>query len=174
MNKKGQEMSISTLVIIILAIVVLVLVVLGFTMGWSNLWGKINILGGGGGVETVIQACKLAVTSDSTFSYCNEFKKVTIDGQTQYINCEAPQVIGLDKKLSCNLARVVSDECALLKSQNVDLTKTKVNGQYCQSSASGTAGASVSAVAGSGAIAITLPGSSFDISQKIILQGGFV
>ena len=102
MNKKGQEMSVTTLILIVLGVVLLVMLILGFSMGWQNLWGKINIFGGGSTVESVLESCKLATETESVFTYCNEFKKVTIDKKTQYVNCEAFQIINqLDKRLKC-------------------------------------------------------------------------
>jgi hypothetical protein len=113
-NKKGQEMSVTTLVLIVIGVVLLVMLILGFSMGWQNLWGKINVLGGGSNVVTVIEACKIAATSDSTYSYCNEFKKVTIGSETRYYNCDANDVkSALDKKLTCN-GNPVKDYCATL------------------------------------------------------------
>jgi hypothetical protein len=129
-NKKGQEMSVATLVLIVIGIVVLVMLILGFSMGWQNLWGKINIFGGGSNVETVVQSCKLAASSDSVFSYCSEFKKVTINGDNQYINCEAPQVqtTGLDKTLTCtsSLKERAKSFCGN------QANSTIVNGQTCE------------------------------------------
>jgi hypothetical protein len=102
-NKKGQEMSVTTLVLIVIGVILLVMLILGFSMGWSNLWGKINILGGGGGVETVIQACQIAATSDAASSYCDDFKQVTIAGVKQHVNCQYSDVASkLDKSLTCS------------------------------------------------------------------------
>ena len=53
LNKKGQDLSIGTLILIVLGIVVLVLLILGFTLGWGNLWDRINIFGGGASVGDV-------------------------------------------------------------------------------------------------------------------------
>ena len=74
-NKRGQDLSIGTLILIVLGIIVLVLLILGFSMGWSNLWDKINIFGGTSGVGDIVLACKLASTSQDTYTLCNkEFK----------------------------------------------------------------------------------------------------
>ncbi len=138
-NKKGQEMSVTTLVLIVIGVVLLVMLILGFSMGWQNLWGKINVLGGGSNVVTVIEACKIAATSDSTYSYCSEFKKVTIGSETRYFNCEAPEVLsGLDKKLTCGTGDKdpVKVYCATLvkdktDAQKEDIKKIMVNTNKC-------------------------------------------
>jgi len=79
-GKKGQEMSISTLVLIVLAIIVLVIVVVGFTGGWSNLWDRITNLGGGkANVGLVVQACQIACDTKSQYDYCSQPRKVVFD-----------------------------------------------------------------------------------------------
>ena len=37
MNKKGQEMSVTAIILIILGLIVLVVLILGFTVGWSQI-----------------------------------------------------------------------------------------------------------------------------------------
>ena len=100
-NKKGQEMSVTTLILIVLGVVLLVLLILGFSMGWTNLWNKINIFQGGSTVDSMVQACNIAGTSDGFASFC-EFKLVTIDGVKQYVNCQDSNVASkVDKALAC-------------------------------------------------------------------------
>lgn len=72
MNKRGAEMTIGTIVIIVLAIIVLVVIALGFGTGWSNLWERITgFLGGGPNVDSVVQACSAACLSNSQYSFCS-------------------------------------------------------------------------------------------------------
>ena len=54
LNNKGQDLSIGTLILIVLGIVVLVLLILGFSMGWGNLWQKIDIFGGTASINDVV------------------------------------------------------------------------------------------------------------------------
>lgn len=135
MNKKGQEMSVATLILIVIGIVLLVVLILGFTMGWQSLWNKINIFGGTSNIETVIQACNLAATSDSTYSYCNEFKQLKISGKTEYLTCEDPRLQGgLMKQLDCSSVRSAGqDACAVWLVQNPGKSG-KVNGEECATS----------------------------------------
>jgi hypothetical protein len=92
-NKKAQDLSIGTLILIVLGIIVLVLLVLGFSIGWSNLFEKINIFGGASSIGDVVTACNLAVTSQNTFDYCQNFRKVKVSGTTEYVNCEDNRVL---------------------------------------------------------------------------------
>jgi len=130
-NKKGQEMSVATLVLIVIGIVVLVMVILGFTMGWQSLWSKINIFGGGSDINTIVQACNLAATSDSVYSYCNEFKQIKSAGKTEYLNCEDSRVVGFAKTLDCASVRTAGmDYCGEWLKQNPGKNAT-VNGKPC-------------------------------------------
>ncbi len=98
MNKRGQELSIGTLVLIVLGVIVLVLLVLGFSMGWQNLFSKIGIYQGSD-LSSMVAACKVAVASQSTVSYC-EFKSVRLSDGKKEINCEYNDVekeLGADK-----------------------------------------------------------------------------
>jgi hypothetical protein len=76
-NKRGAEMTIGTIIIIILALVVLVILIYGFSTGWSNLWEKITAFGGGKtNVQTIVQSCQLACTTSSQYDYCTKTSKV--------------------------------------------------------------------------------------------------
>lgn len=101
MNKKGQDLSIGTLILIVLGIIVLVLLILGFSLGWSNLWEKINIFKGSSSIGDIANACKIAVTSQDVYSYCQDFKKIKVNGQTEYISCLDDRVAtSLDAKIT--------------------------------------------------------------------------
>lgn len=77
LSKRGQEMSISTLVLIVLAIIVLVLIIIGFTGGWSNLWDRISNFGGGKeNVQLIVQSCQIACSSNSQYDYCTRLRDV--------------------------------------------------------------------------------------------------
>jgi len=69
-NKKGAEMTIGTIIIIILALVVLVFLIFGFTQGWGNLRDKLFNWGGGqSNVQTIVQACSIACSTQSAYDY---------------------------------------------------------------------------------------------------------
>jgi hypothetical protein len=81
MNKKGAEMTIGTIVVIILALVVLVVLIYGFSTGWGNLWE--NIIGFGGGkvnVQNVVDSCKVACATSGTYDFCRKPRDVTFEG----------------------------------------------------------------------------------------------
>jgi hypothetical protein len=104
LNKRGQDLSIGTLILIVLGIVVLVLLILGFSLGWSNLWEKINIFGGGSSIGEVSTRCRLDVDSQNTYDYCQDFKTVKVSGKTEYLNC-------LDTRIQTSLTTRLEGGC---------------------------------------------------------------
>ena len=105
-NKKAQEFSIVTLVVLVLAIAVLVIVILGFWKGWDYVFGKVGTLPGN--LEAAAQSCKVSAEADLATSYCYEFKEVTIGGKTQRANCEYLTSYATFTKLAsaCDAAKV--------------------------------------------------------------------
>ena len=83
MNKKGSEMTLGTIIAIILGITVLVFLIFGFSMGWNNMWSKITILGGGGDNTNIIkQACAIACSTNDKYGFCTQPRKTVLaDGR---------------------------------------------------------------------------------------------
>ena len=149
-NKKAQDLSIGTLILIVLGIVVLVLLILGFSYGWASLLEKINIFWGKTSISDVVNACNLAVTSNARYTYCNQFNEVTVDGKKEWISCEDPRVAsGLTSKLQGECEKIkLNDNSEVSPAQKkcLDLigtktdkndisnicTKTKVNNKPCR------------------------------------------
>ncbi len=98
MEKRGQELSIGTLVIIVIGVIVLVLLILGFSIGWENLFAKVGIVSGND-LSAMVAACKVAVASDSKASFC-ECKNVRINGPATKINCGYADVTSNDITLA--------------------------------------------------------------------------
>ncbi|MEM0465439.1 MAG: hypothetical protein QXW97_01910 [Candidatus Pacearchaeota archaeon] len=111
MNKRGAEMTIGTIIVIILALVVLVVIIYGFTVGWSNLWQKITGFSPKSNVHTHVQACQIACTSESKYDYCKPRQVIFEDKgkPVQFRSCEDLQIqrgssIGLEPCLSISCA----------------------------------------------------------------------
>lgn len=116
-------MSIGTLILIVLGIIVLVLLVLGFSIGWGNLWEKINIFGGGGSsIGDVVTACNLAVDTNNKYDYCENFRRIKIDGKTEYVNCE-------DGRVKTTVKSGISCSGTEAKDQCIKLITDAVNGK---------------------------------------------
>jgi hypothetical protein len=144
-NKRGQDLSIGTLILIVLGVIVLVLLILGFSIGWSNLWEKINIFGGGSSIGDVATACSLAATSNNKFDYCENFRKIKVDGNTEYVNCQDPR-INLDTEIPCSDKDYALEKCEKFATESVagksdpqerlkacSELDTKVNNNLCSS-----------------------------------------
>jgi len=84
-SKRGQEMSTSTIILIVLGLIVLVILAIGFMMGWENVapW-----LASKSNVEDVRRQCSLACSKESKYDYCSKLvelkdeKKNKIEGAT--------------------------------------------------------------------------------------------
>ncbi len=103
LGKRGMELTIGTIVVIVLAIVVLVVLVVGFTGGWGNLWGNISAFFGGSNVDSIVQACKTACLTNSINAWCYEIRSVKgvtltgtnckdLKGETKYGFTDCPAI----------------------------------------------------------------------------------
>lgn len=103
LSRKGQELSITTLILIVLGVVILVLLILGFTRGWDWIIGKFDLLPGQS-LETLAQSCNVAAQGGLAVDFCS-FKKIKVDSVTQYLNCQDPRLqasITSEDKPSCS------------------------------------------------------------------------
>jgi len=76
-DKKGQQLTLSTLILIVLGVAVLVFLIFGFSTGWNTFWNKITAFGGGSSnVDTIKQACALVCSTQSEYAFCDEERTV--------------------------------------------------------------------------------------------------
>ncbi len=79
-NKKGQQMTLGTIVAIVLGLVVLVFLIYGFSTGWGNLWDRVTILGAGDvNVDALSTACTAVCLQENQQAYCLQTRKVTLN-----------------------------------------------------------------------------------------------
>ncbi|MAH06826.1 hypothetical protein CMI38_01085 [Candidatus Pacearchaeota archaeon] len=76
MNKKGMEMAINTVVILVLAIVVLVFLVLFFTNSSGEFAGRVKSYFSYSNVDRIVEQCNLLVDLDRGYTYCCEKNEV--------------------------------------------------------------------------------------------------
>ena len=71
-NNRGQELSTTTIILIILGIAVLVVLVIGFTIGWQKVvpWLSSN------NVDTIASQCQAACTTSDTYGFCSLQRKL--------------------------------------------------------------------------------------------------
>ncbi len=76
-DKRAQEMSINTVILIVLGLAVLVLLIVGFTIGWDRIVPFI----GSNNVDNVIQACNTACLTGSPYNYCFSPRDLNTDDE---------------------------------------------------------------------------------------------
>lgn len=74
-NKKGQGLSTSTIVLLILGLIVLIALIWGFATGWSAFQPIVNPTN----VDKVIQDCSAACSIQSKFSYCSGERTLNVN-----------------------------------------------------------------------------------------------
>ncbi len=104
MGKRGQQMTLGTIIAIVLGIAVLVFLIFGFSTGWNNLFDKIGNLGGGkANVDAVIQGCAVACSSNSVDAYCRQSRTVNFgDKKTAKGSCNALEKVKGLESISCS------------------------------------------------------------------------
>lgn len=75
-NKKGQGMSISTIILLILGLVILVVLILGFTMGWNKI---LPWMSGGNNLDVLKNSCGMACSTSGQYDFCT-VKRTVKDG----------------------------------------------------------------------------------------------
>jgi hypothetical protein len=85
-NNRGQDLSTSTIILIILGIAVLVILVIGFTIGWQKVLPFLST----NNVDTVVNQCQASCTTSDTYGYCTLNRTLTasdlpndVDGKKQ-------------------------------------------------------------------------------------------
>lgn len=72
-DRRGQQMTLTTLILIVLGIAVLVFLIFGFSTGWKNLIEKIGIYGGGSSnIDDIRKSCEVACSSESSYAFCEQ------------------------------------------------------------------------------------------------------
>jgi len=75
-DKRGFQMAINTIVILILAVMVLLFLVLFFTSSGGSLIEKITSYFTYSNVDSVINGCNVLVTTNSNYAFCCDKKNV--------------------------------------------------------------------------------------------------
>lgn len=84
-NKKGQELSTNTIVLLILAVLVLVFLILGFTVGWGKIAPFIKP---GNNAKEIAQSCSVACSTNAIYDICSVGRELkTEDGNLLEVTC---------------------------------------------------------------------------------------
>ncbi len=82
-NRKG-DVTISTVILIVLGLVVLVMMIVGFTQGFDFLFGLFDR--GPSELQTLASACELYVQGNLAIDFCS-YRIVEVDGNDEIVNC---------------------------------------------------------------------------------------
>lgn len=93
-NKKGQGMSTSTIILLILGLIVLVALVWGFATGWSSIKNLVNPTN----VDTVVQDCSsaCALGANGQYSYCSAQR--TLNVNEDHLNVKSSCLVFANEK----------------------------------------------------------------------------
>jgi len=75
-NKRGQEISVNTLVLIVIAVLVLVFLIVGFAIGWKKIFPFITP---GNNIKDIVDKCSLACSTQALYDYCSAKREVRVD-----------------------------------------------------------------------------------------------
>ena len=90
-NRKGQGLSTSAIVLIILGVAILVFLIIGFTMGWSRILPWL----GSNNVDAIVEQCNTACLSGGKYAFCSQQRELRAD--------EGVKVTETCEKFSTNL-----------------------------------------------------------------------
>jgi hypothetical protein len=89
-NKRGQQMTIGTIVAIVLGVAVLVFLIFGFSTGWKNMWDKVTLFSGTGdiNVDDIRMACVGACNRGSADAFCKQQRTINFgEGWSASASC---------------------------------------------------------------------------------------
>lgn len=79
-DKKGQELSTATIILIVLGVLILVILIVGFTLGWNKILPFIKPTNN---VDDIVQQCSIACNLDQKYNYCS--KEITLKSEQETI-----------------------------------------------------------------------------------------
>jgi len=80
MEKRGQGLSMSTLILIIIGVVILVVLIFGVTSGFGGIRGW---LAPSGNVDKVVSECRAACASNFEYGFCEEKRDVVFEDEKE-------------------------------------------------------------------------------------------
>ncbi len=112
-NKRGQGLSTSTIVLLILGLIILVVLVWGFMTGWSSISSLVNP----SNVDTVVQDCSLACSSNNVYDYCSGARTLRANEYNVNVQSSCDVFSGLATFSQFNVPKCSTINCNLKCSQ---------------------------------------------------------
>lgn len=76
LDKRGQELSVNTLILIIIGVLVLVFLIIGFRIGWEKVF---PFIAPANNVKDVTDKCSLACSTNAVYDFCTASREVHVD-----------------------------------------------------------------------------------------------
>ena len=95
MNKRGFELAINTLVIIVLGVLILAALTISFTMGWQGFWNAITGYSGGE-IDNISKLCQTQCNLNNVNDFCCGEKMLN----EEEITCQDER-LDVDCSLAC-------------------------------------------------------------------------
>jgi hypothetical protein len=108
-NKKGQDLSTSTIILIILGIAVLVILIIGFTTGWSffkNLISPTN-------VDALAQDCASACETSQQYSFCSAERTLRVNEEKISVKTSCYVLANLASFAKYKIQKCPAIDCAV-------------------------------------------------------------
>jgi hypothetical protein len=129
-DKKGQDLSTTTIILIVLGVVILVILILGFSTGWSSFKNLISPTN----VDSIIQDCSTACATDQKFSFCSAQRAFRVNEDKVDIKTSCAVLASSTNFEAYKIQPCPTIDCALL------CTDIVISGKKGVPSASGTTG----------------------------------
>ena len=94
MNKRGQELSVTAIILIVIGVLVLVMLIIGFTVGWSKI---IPWIQPSNNVKEIADSCKLACSTQNIYDYCTYKRTLHIE---QTISAQTTPIKTFEDKIA--------------------------------------------------------------------------
>jgi hypothetical protein len=108
-NRRGQDLSTSTIILIILGIAVLVILIIGFTTGWSffkNIISPTN-------VDSTIQDCASVCETGQSYSYCSADRTLRVNEEKFTVKTSCYVLANAASFTKYKIQKCPSIDCAL-------------------------------------------------------------
>jgi hypothetical protein len=126
MNERGQELSTSTIILIILGVIILVVLVIGFTIGWNKIIPYVSQ----SNVNTLSTQCLAACSTNSVYDFCS--KTLTLSSGTTTLTNVTCNYLSQPSQSQYGISACSSIPCSnvqFIENTNNQLTTSNFNSQ---------------------------------------------
>ncbi|MEK6894610.1 MAG: hypothetical protein AABX10_04055 [Nanoarchaeota archaeon] len=88
-EKRKGDVTISTVILIVLGLVVLVMLIIGFTQGFDTIFGIFDRAPSE--LQTLASACEVYIQGNLAIDFCS-YRVTEVDGKDEIVNCNDPRI----------------------------------------------------------------------------------